>query len=387
MIAVNPQGSVSLSRLTLTDFRCYASLRLDLDPTPAVFTGPNGAGKTNLLEAVSFLAPGRGLRQARLIDPVRVAGDAAASGWAVAARARTADGDVDLGTGVSAADRPANGDRRTVRVAGETASNQAALAEHLSVHWLTPQMDRLFIDGASGRRRFLDRLVFGSDPAHVGRVNAYEKALRERQRLLREHDRADPAWLAALEDTMAAKGVAIAAARSDLVANLSAVCVDGLDPFPGAGIAVDGEVEGWLDEAPALACEDRFRQRLATARGRDAEQGRTGAGPHRSDLRVSHLVKGCTAETCSTGEQKALLIALVLGNASMQAAGRGLAPILLLDEVAAHLDQTRRGALFEWLADIGVQAWLTGTDASTFETLSGRAQFFRIEEAAVTAVA
>ena len=376
----------AVRRLTLTDFRCYDRLRLDVGAKPVVLTGPNGAGKTNLLEALSLLVPGRGLRRVRLSDMSRAqhtdpAGTARA--WAVAVTAETPLGPADLGTGFAPADSGA--ERRTVRVNGETARGQAALTEHMSIHWLTPQMDRLFQDGASARRRFLDRLVFGWDPAHAGRVSAYETAMRERLKLLRSNTSPDPAWLSAQEETMAARGIAVAAARADVVMRLAATAAESWGPFPGAEMALQGEIDAWLADCPALEAEDRFRRALADDRGRDAQLGRTHTGPHRSDLIVHHRPKREVAARCSTGEQKALLIALVLANARVRAGEDGGVPLLLLDEVAAHLDPERRAALFQGLAELGAQAWFTGTDRNDFQALAGQAQFFTIDDATVTA--
>ncbi|HUN51596.1 MAG TPA: DNA replication/repair protein RecF, partial [Candidatus Sulfotelmatobacter sp.] len=348
-------GALAVRRLLLTDFRCYAGLRLDIAAGPVVLTGGNGAGKTNLLEAISFLSPGRGLRRARLTEVTR-RGAAPAAAWAVHAALAGPRGDCEIGTGLAPAE--AGGDiaeRRLVRLDGAAATGPSQLAEVASVVWLTPQMDRLFSEGAAGRRRFLDRLVFGLDPGHARRVAAYEKAMRERTRLL-QSGRFDPAWVGALEGTMAEWGVAVAAARRDAIARLGAALEAASGPFPRALLGVEGLLERWLDEAPALAVEDRYRERLAERRGRDAEAGGAGEGPHRSDLRVAHAAKDMPAELCSTGEQKALLIAIVLANARLQAARRAAVPILLLDEVAAHLDAARRAALFEAIGALGAQA-------------------------------
>lgn len=386
-------GRFSLAKVTLTDFRCYRHLRLEIDHRPVVLTGPNGAGKTNLLEAVSFLVPGRGLRNATIAEVARrEVGESegeSARAWAVAATVMTPSGAVDLGTGREAASPVEGRERRVVRINGETARNQAALAEQVAAVWLTPRMDRLFTEGGSGRRRFVDRLVFGVDPAHAGRVSAFEQALRERARLLRATPGgrdADPAWLAALEDTMAARGVAIAAARKEMTARLAAYCRQPVGPFPGAVVGLEGEIEAWLDEGPALAAEDRFRAALGRSRRADAETGGAGIGPHRSDLVVYDALSGAPAARCSTGQQKALLIAIVLASARMQAAERGSVPLLLLDEVAAHLDSGRREALFEELLAIGAQAWLAGTDAETFAPLKGKAQFLGVAEATVASI-
>ncbi len=363
---------LSVNRMRLTNFRCYTAAAFDGDERPVVLTGPNGAGKTNMLEAVSFLAPGRGLRQARLIDVDRRDGG---TEWAVAATVAAAGNPVEIGTG-----RDNTTPRRVVRINGAPASGQGALAEYVSIVWLTPQMDRLFLDGASARRRFLDRLIFGFDAEHASRISAYEHAMRERARLLKL-GRQDDTWLSALEETMASRGVAIAAARREMAGRLARACAEGLGPFPRAGIAATGHVEDWLDDGPALAAEDRLRQRLAESRSEDAETGRTAIGPHRSDFAVRHLEKDMLAEQCSTGEQKALLIAVVLADARLQAAERGVAPLLLLDEVVAHLDAGKRRALFEEVRTLGVQAWLTGTDRLLFDDLESYAQFYTVADA------
>jgi DNA replication and repair protein RecF len=381
----SPQGAVidasvmAVTRLRLTDFRSYDSFRFDGDSRPVVLTGPNGAGKTNLLEAVSYLAPGRGLRGARLSDVDRRNGK---GGWAVAATVQTQEGPVDVGTG-----RDAGNTRRTVRISNNPAQSQAALAEFVSVVWLTPQMDRLFTDGASARRRFLDRLVYGFDPSHASRVNAYDHAMRERARLLKA-GRRDNAWLSALEDAMAEHGVAVAAARLSLCDHLSEISVAADGPFPRARIAAAGTLEDDLQNGPALAAEDRLRAALADNRGLDADSGRTTEGAHRSDLAVAHIGKDMPAELCSTGEQKALLIAIVLAHARLLAQHNGVTPLLLLDEVAAHLDIERRRALFADILEQGAQAWLTGADAALFDELSPRdAAFYHVQDASLTPLA
>jgi DNA replication and repair protein RecF len=367
---------VGVTRLVLTDFRNYRSAGLDLDPGPIVLTGPNGAGKTNLLEAISFLSPGRGLRNAKLGElDRRAGGDDGAASWAVAATVTTRRGEVRIGTGRE----DATSERRVVRIDGEPARSQAALGERLGVVWLTPQMDRLFTEGPGGRRRLLDRLVLGLDPAHAGRVAAYEQALRERARLLRE-GQADPHWLTALEEVMAEQGVAVAAGRRDAVERLDRVCADAAGPFPRARLRLDGTVEEWLETMPALAAEDRFKGALAGHRATDALAGGAALGPHRSDLAVTHEAKGIAAEQASTGEQKALLIAILLAHAQLQRAVRGEPPILLFDEVAAHLDAARREALFAIVAELESQAWLTGTDAALFAPLRAAARFLSVAD-------
>jgi DNA replication and repair protein RecF len=380
---------VGVRRLVLTDFRNYRSVRLDLDAGPVVLTGPNGAGKTNLLEAISFLSPGRGLRNARLddIDRRYEAAQAGAGPWAVAATIETHRGSVRIGTGRESAED----ERRVVRIDGEPARGQAALAECLGVLWLTPQMDRLFLEGPGGRRRFLDRLVLGLDPAHAGRVARYEHAMRERSRLLRAQSDtnrpADPAWLAALEEIMAEQGVAVAAARCEAVERLDRVCAEADGPFPRARLTLDGTVEAWLGAMPALAAEEKLKAALRENRPADAASGGAALGPHRSDLGVTHTEKGVLAEQASTGEQKALLISIVLAQAALQREVRGEPPILLLDEVAAHLDSARRDVLFERLAGLESQAWLTGTEANLFAPLRATARFVSVADGALSETA
>ena len=379
-------GAYWIARLALSNFRCYAHAVLEVDSRPLVLTGHNGAGKTNLLEAISFLAPGRGLRRARLgeIDRVMPGGTVAANGaWAVSATAMGPQGPRELGSGrdpTRDAGQTATRDRRVVKVDGAFARGQQALGEAFSVVWLTPQMDGLFREAASGRRRFLDRLVYGFDPSHAGRVAAYEQVLRDRSRLLRTGG-GDSAWLASLEDAMARHGVAIAAARRALMTRLAGACAAGSGSFPRAGLGLIGEVESWLDELSALAAEDRLRERLAAGRVQDAEAGGASVGPHRSDLAVRHLGNGLAAELCSTGEQKALLVSTVLAHARLLTLESGATPVLLLDEVVAHLDERRRAGLFQELLALGAQAWMTGTDTALFDDLRGRAQYFLVRDA------
>jgi DNA replication and repair protein RecF len=369
---------VGVTRLVLNNFRNYREARLTIGTAPVVLTGPNGAGKTNLLEAVSFLAPGRGLRGAGLteIDRRVQPGPAEATGgWAVAAVVATRRGSIRIGTG-----REANsGERRVVRIDGDPVRSHATLGERLGVLWLTPPMDRLFIEGPGGRRRFLDRLVLGLDPAHGSRVAAYEHALRERSRLLRDGPR-DPAWLAALEEVMAEQGVAVAAGRRETVQRLDRACAEAEGPFPSARLALGGTVETWLAEMPALAAEAQFAETLAANRQSDAQAGGALLGPHRSDLQVSLAANGIAAASASTGEQKALLVSIILAQARLQRAMRGEPPLLLLDEIGAHLDASRRAALFDALLRLDSQTWLTGTDQALFEPLRRSAQFLSVRD-------
>ena len=348
-----------------------------------MLTGPNGAGKTNLLEALSFLAPGRGLRSAKLTEIDRRPGsgcEAPDLGWAIAAVVATQHGTLRVGTGRDSA----ASERRVVRIDGEPTRSQAALGERLGVVWLTPLMDRLFLEGPSGRRRFLDRLVFGFDPAHASRVNAYEQALRERSRVLRDGP-ADPAWLAALEEVMAEQGVAVAAGRRETVQRLDRACAEAEGPFPRARLMLLGTVEGWLDAMPALAAEAEFASALAGSRQSDTQTGGAIIGPHRSDLAVELAEKGIAAEFASTGEQKALLISIVLAHSTLQRVIRGEPPLLLLDEIAAHLDASRRAALFEALLRLESQVWLTGTDEALFAPLRYQAQFLSVNDGTLAA--
>ena len=373
----------ALTRLTLGDFRSYRAVRLDMGPRPLVLTGPNGAGKTNLLEAVSYLSPGRGLRGARLADVARVAGpDAApAEAWSVAGTLSGDGGETALGSGWRAPAEAGEAERRVVRIDGAAASGPAALAEHIGMVWLTPSMDRLFSGPPAERRRFLDRLVYAIDMGHAARVQRYDRGRRHRARLLRAGT-SDDAWLSALERSMAENAVAICAARLDLVMRLEQFLPTNAAPFPRITLAADGLVERWLDGAPALTVEERFREHLTGSRRTEAEGG-TVDGPQRSDLLVTDRDRGMPAEQCSTGEQKAMLIALVTAHARLVERQRRCAPVLLLDEIAAHLDESRRCALFEIILDVGAQAWLTGTEAGVFRPLGANAQFFTVRPGTV----
>ncbi len=376
---------LAVRQLRLTDFRNYRQLRLDCGPEPIVLVGANGAGKTNLLEALSFLAPGRGLRRARLDEVARRSrtGEPGAASWAVAATLDTPEGRLAIGTGLEAA-RSEGSLRRAVRIDGRPAQSQTALGLHVAAVWLTPQLDRLFLDGPGERRRFLDRLVTALHPEHAGDVAAYENALRQRARLLGEGNR-DPHWFAALEDTMARHGVALAAARADTVHRLDVAARLGIGPFPRAALAMAGEVDGWVATMAALDAEDRLRSELAASRLRDGEAGTTSCGPHRSDLAVRHLDLDLPAAEGSTGQQKAVLVSIALAHARLVALSRGRAPLLLLDEIAAHLDAERRAALFDEVVALSVQCWMTGTDAELFAPLAGRAQVLRVADGSIAA--
>jgi DNA replication and repair protein RecF len=343
----------TIARLTLTDFRSYASAIITVGPRAIVITGDNGQGKTNLLDAVSLLSPGRGLRGVALSDAARSDGP---GGWTVAAEVDVPGGAVQIGTGTTA-DAP---DRRIVRING-AAAPIARLGEWLGVLWLTPAMDRLFVDTAGARRRFLDRLVLALEPGHGGEVTRYDAAMRARTRLLTGDAPADPVWLAGLERAMAEHGTAVARARTATVAALGdALAAAPESAFPRATVALDSP------DAAGLAAT------LARNRAADAAAGRATAGPHRADLVVRHAAKDQPAARSSTGEQKALLLGLVLAHAGLVAERTGRPPILLLDEIAAHLDPARRAALFDRLSESGGQVWLTGTEAALFAGLDAQ---------------
>lgn len=367
--------------LQLNAFRCYDGARLDgLTSGPVVLTGPNGAGKTNVLEAVSLLSPGRGIRSAKISEMQQR--DAVAP-WALSAEAETPYGAVRIGTGLDANSMT---EKRIVRINGETVKAQTALAEYLACVWLTPQMDRIFLDGSSVRRKFLDRLIFAFDPGHAGRVTRYENAMSQRSKILRDNDRPDPVWLDGLEAQMAETGVAIAAARSEFLGILQRACdQDDMQEtlFPRAFMMLRGTIEELIAQAPALEVEEMFRYQLRDSRSNDARTGGAATGPHKADLAVTYAAKNMPADQCSTGEQKALLIGITLAHSRLMAAECGAPPILLLDEVAAHLDENRRAALYDILLGLGGQVWMTGTDALLFDSLGTKAHFFHVENSSL----
>lgn len=371
-------NSVYLEKLKLTTFRNHAAANLDLDSRHVVLTGENGAGKTNILEAVSFLSPGRGMRRASY-DSVGQQG--AGGAWTVFAKLSGAQGEVNIGTGLQETAHGVETTRR-VHINGVQAKTSDTLLEHSRVLWLTPAMDGLFTGAASDRRRFFDRLVLAVDPTHGRRVADYEKAMRSRNKLLSE-DYPDAQWLDAIEVQLAELGVAIAFARQELVALLSEVIVRNNDPdslFPDALVSLSGSLENQVADYAASDLEQEYIARLKDARRLDARAGRTLEGPHRSDMVVHHRPKSMPAGQCSTGEQKALLIGLMLAHARLVGEVHNFAPILLLDEVAAHLDEGRRSALYEMLDALGCQAWMTGTDEALFQALEGRANFLRLKD-------
>ena len=361
------QVHTRLASLTIQDFRNYDSCRLEIDAPKILLLGENGSGKTNLMEAVSLLAPGRGLRRAKAEHlPRQSTGNV---NWAVSARVTSGGETVSLGTGVRA---DSEGPRRVMRRDGETVS-QAEVGRLFSVSWLTPRMDGIFIDSPGARRRFLDRLVIAFDPAHIGRTSRYEKMLRERTTLLSE-GRGDEAWLSAIEASLAESAVAVTAARKSLISDLNAEAAEGWFGFPGVAVRLDGTLESWLEEESALAAEDRF---IADARTRRLAGDPGLAGPHASDLSACNSQTGLSASLASTGQQKALLIAVVLAHARLQARRLRRPPVLLLDDVVAHLDIARRGALFDAVDAVGGQTWFSGTDEDDFTGLE--AQPVRIE--------
>jgi DNA replication and repair protein RecF len=364
-----------LNRLTLTDFRSHASLRLEVSESAVVLVGPNGAGKTNILEAISLLTPGRGMRGARANEITRIGG---AGGWAAAASVTGPMGEAQVGVGV---DPGQLSHSRQVRVDGEVTRGQASLAERFSALWLTPQMDGLFSGAAEERRRYLDRIVAASDPAHIGRVSSYRNAMRQRLSLLKSGT-ADVTWLDALEAEMAGRAVAVAAARIETAALLDAAAAEGVTAFPRASVMVEGLIEGWLNEVPALEAEDRMREVLAEERRHDAETGMTTSGPHRTDMAIFDRSRNMPAAVGSTGEQKALLVSLTFASARMIERTTGCAPALLLDEVAAHFDPNRRHALFDEALALGGQVWVTGADKLQLSALDDRADWLCVGSAA-----
>lgn len=376
--------ALAITRLTLTEFRNYRDLRLITPARLVALTGANGAGKTNILEAISLLAPGRGLRGATFEELARQGGSGS---WAIAAEIETSAGPLSAGTAWSIQPDAGDGGSRLVVIDGEVQKGLGALGEHMRVLWLTPAQDRLFAGPASDRRRFLDRLVAASDPEHGARILVFEKVMRERNLLLAE-PRSDATWLTSLEAQMAEAAVAISAARLIGLEALQTHIGAGRSEssFPWAEIAIEGEIEALVSQKPAVQVEDEYRRILRDSRGLDRAAGRTLRGPHRSDLAVVHGPKAMPAGQCSTGEQKALLIGLVLAQARAVRAGAGVSPILLLDEVAAHLDRARRRSLLEALAALGSQSWMTGTDAQLFEAIGAEGAVFHVEDGLVREV-
>ena len=368
-------------RLNLHNFRNYHTASLEADAATMALVGPNGAGKTNLIEAISFLAPGRGLRRATLNEVAFNEGDGS---WAVAAEIEGALGLATLGTGIEPPIEDDATPQRQYRIDRESVPSAAAFADHLRVIWLVPAMDSLFTGAPSERRRFLDRLTLAVDAEHAGRVNALERSLRSRNRLL-EDARVDTHWLEAVEHETAELAVAVAGLRIETVRRLEAV----LDkrkrsPFPPVEIAIDGWLEQLIPMHPASEVEERYRAVLRDNRSRDAAAGRTLDGPHLGDLKVVYAAKGIPAADASTGEQKALLIGLVLAHARLLSEMTGAAPVLLLDEVLAHLDPARRLALHHELAELGAQTWMTVADSALFREIESPATVIEVKSGTLT---
>jgi DNA replication and repair protein RecF len=370
-----------IHRLSLTHFRNYRTAGLETHGDMVALVGPNGAGKTNCLEAISFLSPGRGLRRATLEDVADNQGDGS---WAVSAEVHGALGLATLGTGIDAPIAEAQGTTRRCRIDREPVGSATAFGDHLRMVWLTPAMDGLFMGAASERRRFFDRLVLAIDSEHSSRVSALERSLRSRNRLL-EVRNFDDHWCDAIERETAELAVAVAATRGQTAVKLAAMlrARGAASAFPSADIALDGWMENALLSEPATAVEDRYRKILREARVRDAAAGRTLDGPHLTDLQVVYAPKHMPARDASTGEQKALLIGLVLAHAALVAETTGIVPLLLLDEVIAHLDPNRRSALFAELAKLGAQVWLTGADPASFAELTSSGEIFDVENGRV----
>lgn len=368
----------AVARLILQDFRSYEALDLPVEGQIIALVGENGAGKTNLLEALSLFAPGRGLRRADFPAMARQGG---AGGFSASVTLRQADGDDERRLGIGLGLQDGEGRRaRLARIDGANAGSAMAFSDHLRLVWLTPDLDGLFRGSAGERRRFLDRLVLAVDPAHAARSTALERALRSRNRIL-EDSPFETAWLDAIEREIAELGVAVAAARAETVARLGRIIAeraDGRSPFPRAALALSGEIDALVAQCAALDAEDRYRALLRQGRPRDKAAGRTLAGPQASDLAVRHAQKDLPAELGSTGEQKALLIGLVLAHARLVTAMSGIAPLVLLDEIAAHLDPRRRAALYAGLTELGCQVWMTGADPALFSDLPAGARVVHV---------
>lgn len=383
-----------VTRLTLTDFRNYPFLRIEAPLTPVIVTGENGTGKTNILEAISFLTPGRGLRGARLADIKRITPalvtseyqptEIANTSWAVSATIQKGYDEIDIGTAAEKSLRETNEDdvksfeRRIVKINNQKVSSQAELGEHFSAVWLTPQMDRLFRGGSQPRRSFLDRLVYAFDLEHAKRTASFEHLYREWYQLLKS-GRHDNTWLTSLEEQMAGLGVAIAAARREQIAKLNSFIEhEPDDVFPNVSMELDGKIEKMLDKMPAVEVEDSYMQMLKSQR-RNVLYNDTVDGVNRTDFKVFYKKKRMPADLCSTGEQKSLLISIILAQSKCQTLHQGFAPVLLLDEVVAHLDDVKREALLEKIRELQVQAWITSTDPALFASLKDEALFLNVK--------
>lgn len=353
-----------LTALTLTNFRNYDSLRINFDAQTTVIYGANGSGKTNLLEAISLLTPGRGLRSCKL-DEVKKHGQIE---WSVVSEV--------AGYKIAVGLEPGR-ERRTIKIDGEKQSGGNALAEYVSCVWLTPQIDGIFLEGSGERRRFFDRLIYNFDPEHASRVAIYENAMRERLKLLKDGHN-DPVWLKTLERRMAEYGVAIAAARNEVIGYLQKAIDKSATSFPLPDIRIASEYEALLRKSSALDVEEKLLEDLVNSRTHDANSGRSNVGVHKTDFQVNFKAKNVPANLCSTGEQKGLLISIILGLARLLRERRNKTPIILLDEVVAHLDESRREQLFEELKNLGCQSFLTGTEKELFPNID--AQYLNISQ-------
>ncbi len=361
-----------IQQVDITDFRNYKNIRLKPHKGFNILFGANGSGKTNLIEALSLLVPGRGLRTAAREDFARYSANHSSQSWGIVAQINDGQQITKLATGITSSSR------REVFINKEK-QRQSDLSRFFNAVWLTPAQDRLFLDGSSRRRRFLDRLVFGMDAAHAGRITAYEKSMRERARLLALNTN-DDHWLSAIEDSMVRYGIAIAAARIDVLNRLSKYTQKQQGLFPQAELFLSGDIDEWLADLAAIDCEDRYREMLYIDRKKDRERAITHTGPHRSDMKVFHAQKKQPAHLCSTGEQKALLISLILADCHMQEAERGIKPVLLLDEITAHLDSNRRQNLFDELKNLNIQVFMTGTEKKLFSSIVGEKAFWHVQK-------
>ena len=381
-----------VSRLTLTDFRNYAYLRINADLCPIILTGENGSGKTNILEAISFLTPGRGLRGARLADIKRISPALVSSeytaptdalNWAVSGVIKKNNEEYTLGTGAQKNQRETEDEirtfeRRIVQIDGQKVSSQAELGKYLCAIWITPQMDRLFLGGTQPRRSFLDRIVYAFDVEHAKRIANFEHLYKQWYQLLKSGSN-DNSWLVSLEEEMGCLGVAIAAARRELVARLNTfIEKEPDDVFPNIMLELDGTIEKMLDKMAAVDVEDFYISNFKKSR-RSVVTNDYVDGINRTDFKVYYKKKHMPAELCSTGEQKSLLISIILAQTKCQILDKGFAPVLLLDEVTTHLDDTKRDALLHKIKDLKLQAWITSTESKIFDVLKNDAQFFNVK--------
>ena len=381
-----------VTRLTLTDFRNYPFLRINTELAPVIITGENGSGKTNILEAISYLSPGRGLRSAKLSDIKRISEEEMdtplnSTAWAVNAVVSKDEEETEIGTAVEKSfrddeDSRQSFDRRIVKIDGMRIPSQAELGKYISTVWLTPQMDRLFRGGSQPRRSFLDRLVYAFDVEHAKRTSSFEHLYREWNHLLKAGTN-DKNWLFSLEDNMATLGVAIAAARREQIAKLNSFIEhEPDDVFPNVVLELDGMIEKLLDTKPAVEVEDFYRNYMFSQR-QNSLYNDSVDGVNKTDFKVFYKKKRMPADLCSTGEQKSLLISIILARTKCQTLDKGFAPVMLLDEVVAHLDDIKREALLEKIRSLNIQAWITSTDETLFESMKSSSQFLKVENGKV----